>query len=62
MTTEDEQHFGHDVWVYCTAHLRPHKTGWCTVSARDKIKLEATTPEAAEQECVDRGFHLYKPG
>lgn len=26
-------------WVYCRQHLRPHETGWCTVSNDDKLGL-----------------------
>jgi len=26
-------------WVYCLQHLRPHETGWCTVSLYDKVGL-----------------------
>jgi hypothetical protein len=24
-----DEHLGE--WVYCSQHMRPHETGWCTV-------------------------------
>lgn len=58
--TEDAIVFGENVWVYCNQHLRPHLTGWCTVPARNKVKLDATTEDAAHAECEAKGFTLYK--
>jgi hypothetical protein len=58
--TEDEIAFGRKVWVYCDQHMRPHMTGWCTVSNRNKIKLAATTQNGAYEECKERGFELYQ--
>ena len=54
-------------WVYCAAHLRPHRTGWCTVPARDKTPLETTgtgseAVQAAYAECRQRGLRLYEDG
>lgn len=60
--TEDEATFGSDVYVYCRSHLAPHKTGWCTVDPRDKIKLDAKDYASATQECQDKGLELYNPG
>lgn len=57
--TDDEIHFGADRIVYCRQHLRPHFTGWCTVSLRDKILLDALTIEGAYEECKEKGFQLY---
>lgn len=57
--TEDERVFG-DVWVYCSQHMRPHRTGWCTVSARDKTKLDATNAPDAYAECKERGLEIFK--
>ena len=57
--TEDAKKFGADVWVYCRQHLRPHQTGWCTVSVDQKVLLEATSAEAAYAECKQKGFHIY---
>lgn len=34
---EDDRGFGD--FVYCGQHLRPHATGWCTVSNREKLGL-----------------------
>lgn len=59
-STEDELAFGRKVWVYCNQHMNPHMTGWCTVSKRNKTKLEATNEEDARTECVAKGFELYK--
>lgn len=39
--TDDFREFG-DCLVYCEAHKKPHKTGWCTVPVYRKVKLEAT--------------------
>lgn len=55
--TEDLEVFGKDAWVYCTAHCHPHTTGWCTVPARSKIKLEATNRQDAEVEVARRGLN-----
>ncbi len=58
--TEDEQVFGENVFVYCNQHLRPHLTGWCTVPARNKIKLKATNHVEAGLECKEMGYKLYE--
>lgn len=60
MVTEDEEKFGVGKWVYCRQHLRPHVTGWCTVSADQKTSLDATTIMAAIDECDRRGFRIFK--
>lgn len=52
-----DEHLGE--WVYCSQHMRPHTTGWCTVSARDKTPLAAKNYPDAEAECRARGFELY---
>lgn len=39
-------------WVYCAQHLRPHESGWCTVSLRDKVglgKFEGSVQEQLQQ-------------
>jgi hypothetical protein len=36
---EDAKVFGENQWVYCNQHVKPHLTGWCGVSCRDKIGL-----------------------
>lgn len=57
--TEDEKEFGADRWVYCKQHLRPHVTGWCTVSNKDKIALNAKTRDEAYAEARIRGLKIY---
>lgn len=57
----DEEFFGEDAIVYCKSHLRPHRTGWCTVHNEDKILLDAKTIDEAEQECNDKGLYRYNP-
>lgn len=57
--TEDQIAFGRNSWVYCRQHLRPHKTGWCSVPNFNKTKLDATTDLNAHQECIRRGFYVY---
>lgn len=57
--TEDYVAFGADAWVYCAQHLRPHTTGWCTVSTRQKVLLDAKTDKDAYQECIDKDFPIY---
>lgn len=57
--TADQQEFGQDVWVYCDQHLRPHKTGWCTVANRNKTLLQSASEADAYAECEARGFKLY---
>ena len=63
---EDAREFGEGVWIYCNQHLRPHQTGWCTVSNRNKTKLEFTPTgdhqldaRTADDECRRRGLPLY---
>lgn len=56
----DSEVFGSDVWVYCSQHLRPHKTGWCSVSNINKTKLDATTDEEAYAECRRKGFTIFE--
>lgn len=56
---EDERAFGKDAWVYCNQHLRPHQTGWCTISARDKVGLGVSDAKAAYAKCRAWGFVLY---
>lgn len=64
--TEDEQAFGINHWVYCSQHMKPHLTGWCSVSPRDKVGLGITghgTEKAREayDKCEAWGFQIYKP-
>ncbi len=56
--TEDSVKFGDDAWVYCDQHLRPHMTGWCTVSVRNKVLLRAKSAEEAYAECKELGFRM----
>jgi hypothetical protein len=57
--TEDEIEFGRKVWIYCGQHMAPHMTGWCTVSNRNKILLNAKTLDEAVAECRENGYTLY---
>ena len=52
-------------WIYCGAHLRPHTTGWCTVSNRAKVGLGITGKGhekgvEAHRKCELLGLHLYR--
>lgn len=52
-------------WVYCAQHLRPHRSGWCSVSVDDKLGLGSfpgTDHEqgvAAFSKCRRLGLKLY---
>lgn len=46
------------IWIYCGQHLRPHTTGWCTVSTRDKRQLKARNYPDAVAECKALGLTL----
>ena len=52
--------FGADQWVYCSQHLRPHLTGWCSVWHRDKIGLCVSGEDEAYQKCKRMGLQIYK--
>lgn len=43
--------FGRGVWIYCSQHMRPHLTGWCSVGVYDKIGLGVQTSEDAYEKC-----------
>ncbi len=58
--TQDEKSFGRGKWVYCSQHLRPHTTGWCSVSNSDKIPLIAESMGEAYIECARMQLHIYK--
>lgn len=57
--TEDYLTFGPNAWIYCKQHLRPHTTGWCTVSTKHKVLLQATTDTEAYRECFDKDFYIF---
>lgn len=57
--TDDERKFGRDRWVYCSQHVRPHTTGWCTVSVNDKVPLDAKDRETAFAEARSKGFRIF---
>lgn len=59
IVAEDEIAFG-QCFVYCDQHLRPHTTGWCSVSSKNKIPLNAKTIEEAYEECKHKGFKLHE--
>jgi len=56
--TEDYTVFG-DTWVYCSQHRRPHPTGWCTVSPRDKMGLGTNVASEAYDKCRAMGLYLH---
>ena len=48
-------------WCYCRQHLRPHETGWCTVSNNEKVGLGISghteqSMRAAYAKCRDFGL------
>jgi hypothetical protein len=53
----NDTHMGE--WVYCKSHVGPHSTGWCGVSAREKIPLRATNREEAMKEAWAMGFSIF---
>ena len=59
MEFEDYNVFG-GTWVYCNQHMKPHMTGWCSVSVRDKIGLgiEGKQENAQEAYAKARAFGL----
>lgn len=58
---EDVAAFGRGVWVYCRQHVKPHETGWCSISLRDKIGLGVKTAKEAYAKCEDWGLKIYDP-
>lgn len=50
---------GMGAWVYCTQHVRPHSTGWCTVAVADKRPLKAQTQDKAYEETVAIGWPIF---
>jgi thiamine monophosphate synthase len=52
--SDDEKAFGEKAWIYCGQHRRPHVTGWCTVSVRDKVGLGMRLGEANYQGEAER--------
>lgn len=56
--TADAREFGVNVFVYCRQHLRPHRTNWCTVGLKDKVKLDAKSLKEAFEECKQNGFKV----
>lgn len=48
-------------FVYCSQHLRPHGTGWCTVSAKDKIPLKGETLNEAYEDAKEKGLKVLRP-
>ncbi len=52
--------FGRGAWVYCSQHMKPHQTGWCSVSVRDKVGLGVKDAKEAYQKCRDWKLPLYQ--
>ena len=54
-------------WVYCGQHLKPHRSGWCSVGIEDKVGLGPLSGNAREQEgaaeakCRRLGLKIYDP-
>lgn len=46
-------------FVFCHQHLRPHSTGWCTVSNADKTPLSGATLDEATAEVRAKGWRIY---
>jgi len=51
-------------WVYCSQHLGPHTTGWCTVNNMNKVGLgivgkTAESAKAAGNKCKHLGLKIY---
>jgi len=57
--TEDEAVFGVNAWVYCSQHMKVHQTGWCSVSARDKVGLGVATVHEGLDKCRELGLALH---
>lgn len=53
-----DEHMGR--FVYCKQHVGPHSTGWCTVSASDKIPLQAETLGEAYAEVEAMGLKIFE--
>lgn len=59
-----DEHLGE--WVYCDQHLRPHRTGWCTVPPANKVPLDipdegcdGSQEDAAYALCRAMGVDIY---
>ena len=51
--------FGRGAWVYCNQHVKPHQTGWCSISPRDKIGLGVATAKEAYAKCEAWGLKIF---
>lgn len=63
----DDVVFGVDQQIYCSQHLRPHNTGWCTVDVNYKVGLGIPTNsrnalEKAADKCRMLGLRLDDEG
>lgn len=58
-STMDEIVFGRETIVYCRQHMKPHATGWCGVSNRDKIGLGVASMAEACAKCEAWGLKIY---
>lgn len=57
---EDELVFGKEQLVYCRQHLRPHSTGWCSVSVSEKVGLGTNDINEAYEKCRRLELYLYE--
>jgi hypothetical protein len=46
-------------YVYCSQHVAPHATGWCSVGLHDKTPLKATTAQDAFAEVKALGLPIH---
>jgi hypothetical protein len=58
-TGAGDEIFG-DTLIYCNQHLKVHKTGWCSVSVRDKVGLGTKDHKEAVEKCREWGFRLHQ--
>lgn len=57
--------FGEKTYVYCTEHLNPHLTGWCTIEVDKKVGLGIKhegheSRERARDKCRSLGLRLFQ--
>ena len=61
---EDAKVFGENQWVYCRQHMKPHATGWCSVSVNDKLGLgisgnDTQAAKDAYEKCREWNLPIY---
>jgi hypothetical protein len=58
-TVADFKEFG-EGWVYCSEHVRAHRTGWCTVDVQDKVFLGNVDEHNATGKCLEMNLRIIK--